>query len=112
MKTESTSVRLLLVIYLTLILLLALTVAASQFDLGDNSFLVATIIATSKAVLIAWYFMNVRQSPPLTRLVVVSGLLWLAILFTFALTDFWTRDPLRSTKSDIISGVEKTRLVE
>jgi cytochrome c oxidase subunit 4 len=92
MTHDRSSVRLVLVVFVALLLLLTLTVAAARHDLGQWNFPIAAAIASVKALLIVLYFMHVRQSVPLTRLVVVAGLLWLAILFTLSLTDYWTRN--------------------
>jgi cytochrome c oxidase subunit 4 len=48
-------------------------------------------IATVKALLIVLYFMHVRHSPPLTRLVVAAGIVWLAIMFALTFADYSTR---------------------
>jgi cytochrome c oxidase subunit 4 len=40
---------------------------------------------------VVWFFMHVRYSTSLTRLVMIGGLLWLAILLTLAFADFATR---------------------
>jgi cytochrome c oxidase subunit 4 len=79
------------VTFVALLVLLALTVDAARHDLGRWNFIVAVAIATLKAVLIALYFMHVRHSPPLTRLVVVSGIVWLAIMFALTFADYSTR---------------------
>jgi cytochrome c oxidase subunit 4 len=85
-------------VYVILLVLVALTVEAARHDLGRWNFVVAVFIAAIKAFLITLYFMHVRHSPPLTRLVVAAGLLWLAILFSLSLADYWTRDWLNFTK--------------
>jgi cytochrome c oxidase subunit 4 len=77
--------------FVALMLLLALTVEAARHDLGRWNFAVATLIATCKAVLIMLYFMQVRRSIEITKLVVCAGFFWLAILFTLSLADYWTR---------------------
>ncbi len=87
-------------VYVVLLLLVALTVEAARHDLGRLNFVVAVLIAAVKAFLIALYFMHVRQSIPLIKLVVAAGLLWLAILFTLSLADFWTRDWLAFTRAN------------
>ena len=92
MPHEQTHVRLFFVIFVALLVLLGLTVEAARHDLGRWNFPVSALIAAVKALLIALYFMHVRQSTPLTRLVVAAGVLWLAILFTLSLADYWTRD--------------------
>jgi len=59
--------------------------------LGAFSVVVALAIAVCKMLLVALFFMHVRHSTQLTKLVVIGGLLWLGILLTFTLADVWTR---------------------
>jgi cytochrome c oxidase subunit IV len=91
MPHQPSGVRVFFVIFVALLVLLALTVEAARHDLGRWNFPVSALIAAIKALLIALYFMHVRQSTPLTRLVVAAGVLWLAILFSLSLADYWTR---------------------
>ena len=42
-------------------------------------------------ILVALFFMHIRYSSKLTKLVVVGGLLWLAILLLLTMTDFASR---------------------
>jgi cytochrome c oxidase subunit 4 len=91
MPHRSSDVRVFGIVFVVLLGLVALTVEAARHDLGRWNFAVAVLIAGIKALLIALYFMRVRRSPPLTKLVVAAGLLWLAILFSLSLADYWTR---------------------
>ena len=43
-------------------------------------------------LLVALFFMHIRHSDKLTKLVVSGGLMWLGILLLLTLTDFATRD--------------------
>ena len=79
-------------VFVALMLLLALTVETARHDLGRWNFVVSTLIAAAKAVLIILYFMHVRRSARITKLLVCAGFFWLAILFTLSLADYWTRD--------------------
>src|SRR5579871_6739755 len=77
-----------------LVLLLIATVVTTLVafvDLGNFSVVVALAIAVCKMLLVALFFMHVRYSTKLTRLVIVGGLLWLAILLLLTLSDFFTR---------------------
>ena len=79
---------------LVLIALLFLTVATTLVafvDLGNFSVVVALAIAVTKMLLVALFFMHVRYSTRLTKLVILGGLMWLAILLLLTLTDFLTR---------------------
>jgi cytochrome c oxidase subunit IV len=80
------------VVFIALLLLVGLTIEAARHDLGRWNFAVAALIAAIKALVIALYFMEVRRSSSLTKLVIAAGLLWLAILFSLSLADYWTRD--------------------
>lgn len=68
-----------------------ITTLVAFVDLGDFSVVVALAIAVTKMLLVALFFMHVRYSTKLTRLVIVGGLLWLAILLLLTLSDFYTR---------------------
>jgi cytochrome c oxidase subunit 4 len=75
----------------TLLGLTILTTAVAYVDLGAFSTIVALGIACTKMMLVALFFMHIRHSTKLTKLVVVGGLLWLAILLLMTMTDFLTR---------------------
>jgi cytochrome c oxidase subunit 4 len=60
-------------------------------DLGPWSLVVALAIASIKATLITLFFMNVRYSSGLTRLILLGGLIWFSILILGTLDDFVTR---------------------
>jgi cytochrome c oxidase subunit 4 len=78
-------------VFLGLIALTVITTAVAFVDLGPFSVVAALGIATCKMLLVALFFMHVRHSSKLTRLVLVGGLLWLAILIFLTLSDFATR---------------------
>ncbi len=67
------------------------TTAVAFVDLGAFSVVVALAIAVCKMLLVALFFMHVRHSDKLTKLVLVGGLLWLGILIFLTLSDFVTR---------------------
>lgn len=91
MPHKFSAVRVYSIVFTALLVLLALTVETARHDLGRWNFAVAASIAALKAFLIALYFMHVRDSTPLIKLVVAAGLLWLSILFSLSLADYWTR---------------------
>jgi cytochrome c oxidase subunit 4 len=67
------------------------TTAVAFVDLGPFSVVAALVIAVSKMLLVALYFMHVRHSTRLTKLVVLGGLVWLFILLVLTLSDMVTR---------------------
>ena len=78
-------------ILLALLVATAVTTAVASVDLGPFSIVVALGIACVKMVLVALFFMHIRHSSKLTKLVVLGGLLWLGILLLLTMTDFATR---------------------
>jgi cytochrome c oxidase subunit 4 len=78
-------------VFAGLITLTVLTTAVAFVDLGAFSVVVALAIACGKMLLVALFFMHVRHSTALTKLVLAGALLWLAILIFFTLADFHTR---------------------
>jgi cytochrome c oxidase subunit 4 len=78
-------------VLLALLVATGVTTAVARVDLGGFSVVVALGIASVKMVLVALFFMHIRHSTKLTKLVVLGGLLWLAILLLLTMTDFATR---------------------
>jgi cytochrome c oxidase subunit 4 len=79
------------VIWAALLVLTYATVAVSRIDLGRLNSVAALTIAVCKALLVVLYFMHVRYSPRLTKLVVVGGFMWLALLIGLTVADEVTR---------------------
>jgi cytochrome c oxidase subunit 4 len=85
------SVRTYASVWILLLFLTALTTGVSYIDLGRFNVFAALTIAVGKMLLVALFFMHVRHSTKLTKLVVLGGLLWLAILLFLTMADFATR---------------------
>ena len=79
------------VIYLTLMVCTAITVAVAFVDLGILNTPVALAIACFKTVLVVLFFMHVKYSTRLTWAVVVGSVFWLGILLVFLMSDYLTR---------------------
>ena len=88
--------RIYLLVFVALLLLTAVTVAASFYDLGGGrshyaNAIVAITIAVSKATLVVLYFMHVRYGSRLTWVFVGAGVFWFLILIVLTLSDVFTR---------------------
>jgi cytochrome c oxidase subunit IV len=79
------------IILVALLILTIATAFVATIDLGPLNIIVALGIAVAKMLLVVLFFMHVRFSTRLTRLVLIGGLLWLAILLLMAFADFNTR---------------------
>src|SRR5215472_11423163 len=78
-------------IWAALLILTYATVAVSRIDLGQLNTIAALAIAVAKALLVVLFFMHIRYSSRLTKLVVVGGFLWLALLIGLTMADEVTR---------------------
>ena len=83
-----------ILVFAGLIGLTLATTAVAFVDLGPFSVVAALGIATCKMLLVALWFMHVRHSSRLTKLVLCGALLWLAIMLAFTMADIWTRGAL------------------
>ena len=78
-------------IFITLIVMTAVTVLIARMDLGPLNTPMALAIAGFKATLVILFFMGVKYNTPLTKVVAASGFLWLIILFGITMGDYLTR---------------------
>ena len=79
-------------IWIALLCLTGITVAASSIDLGPFNAVVALVIATVKALLVVLFFMHVKYtSEKLTKIVIVSAIFWLFLLLALSMADYATR---------------------
>ncbi len=100
MSEHVASPKMYVVIFLSLIGLTALTTAVAYVNLDAMlglknlplNTIVALVIAICKASLVGLFFMHLRWSSNVMRLVVVCAVFWLAILITLTGADFFTRN--------------------
>jgi cytochrome c oxidase subunit 4 len=78
-------------VFAALITLTITTVAVSKLELGEYNFICAMTIAVIKGLLVVMFFMDVRRSSSLTKLIAGAGFFWMAILLVFILSDYLSR---------------------
>lgn len=78
-------------IFLSLMVLTALTVWVAFQDFGAFNNVLAIGIACTKATLVVLYFMHVRYSGKVVWLFVIGGILFLLILFGITMGDYLSR---------------------
>ena len=99
MSEHIVSPKLYIGVFLVLMLGTILTVVAANIDMGRLNIYIALTIAVTKATFVVLFFMHVRWSSRLTKVIVVAGLFWLAIMVALTLSDYLTRPT-----SPILSG--------
>lgn len=84
-------------IWLALMVLTVITASVAFIDLGPLNTVVALVIATTKALLVALVFMHVKYaSEKLTKMVILSSLFWLLLLLFLSMADYLTRGGVHS----------------
>ena len=73
-------------VLLALLVLTALTVGVSYVDMGYFNVPMALVIASTKAALVLWYFMHVKQEGTVIRTSFLCTVGFLAIMISFT---FW-----------------------
>lgn len=85
-----------------LLCLTVITVWIAQFDFGAANTIIAMLVATVKASLVALFFMHLLHDERLNMLTFGFGLLFVALFFLFPLVDITTRtyiDPIKENSS-------------
>jgi cytochrome c oxidase subunit 4 len=90
------TVRPLVLAWIALLALLALTAGCALLRLGWLNTAISLAVALAKALLVAFVFMRLKGAPALLRLAAVGGAVTLVLLFGLALTDYTTRTELKA----------------
>jgi cytochrome c oxidase subunit 4 len=77
--------------WIALLVLLALTVGSSLIPLGHLNVAINFAIAVAKGAIVAIVFMELARSSSTVRLVAIVGILWLSILGGLAIADLVAR---------------------
>ena len=76
---------------LALFVLTAVTVYVAKFDFGDFNIVVAMLIASVKAAIVALYFMHLKFEDKLTWIYALYPLFLLFLLIGFTIMETFTR---------------------
>ncbi len=91
MEQHVDSVKTYAAVWIALLILTGVTTSVAYLDFGRFNTVAALVIAASKMLLVTLFFMHVRHSSRLTKLVVLGGLLWLGIMLLLTMADIFTR---------------------
>jgi cytochrome c oxidase subunit 4 len=78
-------------VFLALMVGTVVTTLVAKIDLGRWNTVVALTIAVIKMILVVLFFMHVKYATGLTRVVILAGFFWLAIMITLSCADELTR---------------------
>src|SRR5512135_620961 len=91
MAEHVASRRFYILIWAVLMVLTAVTAAVSRIDLGWANAPIAMLIASTKATLVALFFMHMRWNNKVVRVAGAAGVAWLIVMFALTCADFFTR---------------------
>lgn len=91
-----TSTARLIGIWLALVALLGLSLGTSYLPLGGGNSVICIAIAFVQALLVWSFFMRLRWSGILVRLIAAAGVIWFLLLLGLSLTDYLTRYTIAS----------------
>jgi cytochrome c oxidase subunit 4 len=83
-------------IWLAVIALLGASLGTAYIPMGRFNSIVCVTIAFMQAFLVWTFFMRLRWSGVLVRLIAAAGVLWLLLLLGLSLTDYLTRNTVLS----------------
>ena len=95
-------------IFGALMVLTAITVGVAFINLGMLNFPVALSIAIVKATLVILFFMHVKYSSRLTKLVAGGAFFFLIVLFGLTMTDYLSRGWHASPRGTAAAGTQVT----
>ncbi len=78
-------------VFLTLLFLTGLTTGVAFIDMHRFNIVVAIAIALTKTMLVILYFMHIRFSSKVTKVYIMTALVWLGLLIVGTAHDVFTR---------------------
>ncbi len=85
-------------VFFSLLILTLATWRIAYIDLGRWNTVVALCIAVCKASLVGAFFMHLRWSAAIVRLVLFAAIFWLAVMITLTVGDFFSRNQVSHTR--------------
>lgn len=90
-ETHIIQYRIFATVWVSLLILTALTIFVAGLELGNFSTFAAMAIATFKASLVLFFFMHLRYEPPVFKIMALVTILTLTVIVLMTFTDIWFR---------------------
>lgn len=91
MQLTVTRYRTYVYVWLSLIVLTALTVSVARLRLTHYAILIAILIATTKAGIVVTFFMHLKHEPLILKLMLFIALLAFTLIALLTFSDVWYR---------------------
>ena len=99
-----TPVRTYVAVGITLLVLTGITIGASFIDFGPYNVTIALVIASVKAMLVAFFFMHLFWDNKIYLIIFAASLLFFTIILTFSMFDTTTRGSIYQEKAKPINS--------
>jgi cytochrome c oxidase subunit 4 len=93
METSShiVSTKTFILIWIALLCLTGVTITAAYMQMGAWSMLANILIASTKASLVLWFFMHLKQETRLFKLLIFVPIITISIIIGLTFFDIWYR---------------------
>jgi cytochrome c oxidase subunit 4 len=98
-------------VFAALVVLTIVTVLTAARHLGPFNDVVALGIALTKASLVVLFFMHVKYSSRLIKLIVVGSMAWLTIMIGLTMLDYTSRELVSVDPQDVPNPYERFEVV-
>lgn len=78
-------------VWLALVVLTGLTIEAAELQLGAWSMVANILIASTKASLVLWFFMHLKDEPRLFRRLLFIPIITISVIIGMTFIDIWYR---------------------
>ena len=107
--TEASAAKTYAKVLAALLTLTVITVLAAGVDFGSGNVVIALVIASIKASLVALFFMHLRHEKPMNAIIFVSGLIFLGVFLILCMVDTGTRDVIRPANPPRVTAPAKPK---
>jgi len=78
-------------VWMTLLALTGITIGAAHLQMGSWSMFANIAIASTKASLVLWFFMHLKQEKPLFKMLLLVPIVTISIIIGMTFFDIWYR---------------------
>ncbi len=93
-------------VFAALMVLTGVTIGVAFVHLGTLNFPVALGIAITKATLVILFFMHVKESSRLTKMIVAMAFFFLFVMLSLTMTDYMSRGWFASPEGTATAGTQ------
>jgi cytochrome c oxidase subunit 4 len=90
-KEQKTGASIYVLVWAALVVLTGVTIEAAALRLGEWSMIANIVIASTKASLVLWFFMHLRNETRLFRLLFFVPVITITIIIGLTFVDIWYR---------------------